>query len=49
MSCQYCVNSIEEALTKIGVTGITGNVNLTNGTVDITYDENKLKLDHWSS
>jgi copper chaperone len=41
MSCQHCVNSIEGALKKIGV---TGKVNLASSTVDVSYDENLIAI-----
>ncbi|CAM4438448.1 copper ion binding protein [Paenibacillus tarimensis] len=42
MSCQHCVNSIENALKEIGA---EGKVNLSSGTVEVAYDESKLSLD----
>jgi copper chaperone len=41
MSCQHCVNSIEGALKAIGV---IGKVDLTNNTVDVSFDENQVAL-----
>ncbi|MFS0728402.1 cation transporter [Paenibacillus sp. 1P07SE] len=41
MSCGHCVNSIESALKEVGV---ESKVNLSDGTVDVSYDENKLSL-----
>lgn len=42
MSCQHCVNSIEGALKEIGA---IGKVNLTNNTVEVSYDENQITLE----
>lgn len=42
MSCGHCVNSIEGALKTIGV---SGKVDLSEGTVAVAYDENQLTLD----
>ena len=42
MSCGHCVNSVEEALKNLGV---TGKVNLENKTVQVDFDEGKVGLD----
>lgn len=42
MSCQHCVNSIEGALKVIGV---IGKVDLTNNTVDVSFDENQVAFE----
>ncbi|KLU54907.1 cation transporter [Paenibacillus sp. FSL H7-0942] len=42
MSCQHCVNSIEGALKEIGV---SGKVNLSDDSVEATYDENQVSLE----
>ncbi|MDQ0088999.1 copper chaperone [Paenibacillus anaericanus] len=42
MSCGHCVNSIEGALTILGV---KNRVDLKNNTVTVEFDENKLTLD----
>lgn len=42
MSCQHCVNSIEGALKAIGV---IGKVDLTNNTVDVSFDENQVAIE----
>ncbi|MDR6717221.1 cation transporter [Paenibacillus sp. 2003] len=42
MSCQHCVNSIEGALKEIGV---SGKVNLSDDSVEATYDENLVSLE----
>lgn len=42
MSCGHCVNSIEGALTTLGV---KGRVDLKNNSVTVEFDENKLTLD----
>ncbi|WP_336758217.1 cation transporter [Paenibacillus sp. USHLN196] len=42
MSCQHCVNSIEGALKEIGV---SGKVNLSDDSVEATYDENQASLE----
>jgi len=42
MSCNHCVNTIEKALREIGV---AGKVNLSNGSVEVEYDDAKVKLD----
>ncbi|CAM3544218.1 MULTISPECIES: copper ion binding protein [Brevibacillus] len=42
MSCQHCVNSIEGALKLIGV---EGKVDLTTNTVEVSFDEEKIKMD----
>ncbi|MGM0883221.1 MAG: copper ion binding protein [Bacillota bacterium] len=41
MSCQHCVNSIEGALKEIGA---IGKVDLTNNTVEASYDENQITI-----
>lgn len=41
MSCGHCVNSIEKAVKEIGA---TAKVSLSEGTVAVEYDENKLTL-----
>ncbi|KRE30637.1 copper ion binding protein [Paenibacillus sp. Soil522] len=41
MSCQHCVNSIEGALKEIGA---IGKVDLTNNTVEVSYDENQITI-----
>lgn len=42
MSCQHCVNSIEGALKEIGA---SGDVDLKNNTVSVTFDDNKLTIE----
>ncbi|WP_169082530.1 copper ion binding protein [Paenibacillus sp. PL91] len=42
MSCQHCVNSIEGALKVIGA---IGKVDLTNNTVDVSFDENQVAFE----
>ncbi|MEK4510953.1 copper chaperone [Paenibacillus anaericanus] len=42
MSCGHCVNSIEGALTILGV---KNRVDLKNNTVTVEFDENKLTID----
>lgn len=42
MSCQHCVNSIEGALKEIGA---IGKVDLTNNTVEVSYDENQITIE----
>ena len=42
ISCQHCVNSIEGALKEIGV---SGKVNLSDDSVEATYDENQVSLE----
>ncbi|MFD2330121.1 copper ion binding protein [Cohnella sp. GCM10020058] len=42
MSCQHCVNSIEGALKEIGV---AGKVDLQNGSVAVSFDENKISIE----
>lgn len=42
MSCQHCVNAVEEALHGIGA---EGKVDLSAGTVNVTYDEGRVTLD----
>ncbi|GAB2716311.1 copper ion binding protein [Paenibacillus cisolokensis] len=42
MSCQHCVNSIENALKQVGA---NGKVDLKSNSVTVEYDENKLTLD----
>ncbi|WP_339176799.1 cation transporter [Paenibacillus sp. FSL R5-0701] len=42
MSYQHCVNSIEGALKEIGV---SGKVNLSDDSVEATYDENQVSLE----
>ncbi|WP_340386405.1 cation transporter [Paenibacillus sp. FSL E2-0151] len=42
MSCQHCVNSIEGALKEIGV---SGKLNLSDDSVEATYDENQVSLE----
>lgn len=39
MSCHHCVVSVEGALKDIGA---SGKVDLKNGTVEVTYDENRI-------
>ncbi|GIQ66535.1 cation transporter [Paenibacillus cisolokensis] len=39
MSCRHCVVSVEGALKDIGA---SGKVDLENGTVEVTYDENRI-------
>ncbi|MDK8193172.1 cation transporter [Paenibacillus sp. UMB7766-LJ446] len=41
MSCGHCVNSIESALSQIGV---EGKVILAEGKVEVKFDETKLKF-----
>nr|WP_329958282.1 cation transporter [Paenibacillus allorhizosphaerae] len=41
MMCNHCVKSVEEALTALGV---SGRVDLHQGTVFVEYDENKVRL-----
>lgn len=41
MSCQHCVNAIENALQQIGA---LGKVDLKNETVIVEYDKNTLSL-----
>lgn len=41
MSCGHCVNSIEGALKAVGA---KGKVDLSGGTVAVTFDETKLTL-----
>ncbi|PRA07720.1 MULTISPECIES: cation transporter [unclassified Paenibacillus] len=42
MNCQHCVNSIEGALKEIGV---SGKVNLSDDSVEATYDEHQVSLE----
>ncbi|MFC9774134.1 copper ion binding protein [Paenibacillus chitinolyticus] len=42
MSCQHCVISIEGALKEIGA---AGKVNLASGTVDVSYEENRVSIE----
>lgn len=42
MSCGHCVNSIEGALKTVGA---SGKVYLSEGKVDVSFDENKLSLE----
>lgn len=42
MSCQHCVNAVEQALSAIGA---SGKVNLAEGSVTVEYDEGKIALD----
>ncbi|MGO4549365.1 copper ion binding protein [Paenibacillus sp. 2TAB23] len=42
MSCQHCVNSIEGALKDIGA---KGKVDLKNNSVDVSFDENRIKIE----
>lgn len=42
MSCNHCVKSVEGALNDIGV---TGKVDLANGSVQIQYDDVKVNLE----
>ncbi|CAM3476391.1 copper chaperone CopZ [Marinicrinis lubricantis] len=42
MSCGHCVKAVEGALKEIGA---QGTVNLEAGTVDVSFDDNKLSLD----
>ncbi|MCR8656453.1 heavy-metal-associated domain-containing protein [Paenibacillus endoradicis] len=41
MSCRSCVNKIEGALDAIGV---EANVNMKDGTVNVTFDASKIDL-----
>ncbi|BFH63238.1 MULTISPECIES: heavy-metal-associated domain-containing protein [Paenibacillus] len=41
ISCSSCVRKIEGALEEIGV---KGSVNLSEGQVDVSYDDAKVKL-----
>lgn len=43
MSCQHCVNSIEGALKEIGA---VGKVDLKNNSVDVSFDENQISIEH---
>lgn len=42
MSCQHCVNAIENAMKEVGA---SGKVDLTQNTVTVEYDSNQLTLD----
>jgi copper chaperone len=42
MSCQHCINSIEQGLKEIGA---SGQVDLKANSVAVEYDETKLTLD----
>jgi len=42
MSCQHCVNSIENALKEVGA---KGNVILQSNSVTVEYEESKLSLE----
>ena len=42
MSCQHCVHSIEGALKQAGA---AGKVDLRAGTVDVTFDESRVRLE----
>lgn len=42
MSCNHCVNSVEDALKNAGA---SGKVDLASNTVAIEYDENKVSLE----
>ncbi|MDP5272500.1 copper ion binding protein [Chengkuizengella axinellae] len=42
MSCNHCVNAIESTLKDINV---KGTVDLTKGSVEVNYDESKIKLE----
>jgi len=42
MSCGHCVNSIEETLQQIGV---SGKVDLKRKTVEVSFDSSKVTLD----
>lgn len=42
MSCNHCVNTIQEALRNIGV---SGKVDVESGTVQVEYDESKVDLE----
>ncbi|MGW9124280.1 copper ion binding protein [Paenibacillus chitinolyticus] len=42
MSCQHCIISIEGALKEIGA---AGKVNLASGTVDVSYEENRVSIE----
>jgi len=41
MSCQHCVNSVEQAVKELGA---TGRVNLAGKEVTVEYDESKLSV-----
>lgn len=41
MSCQHCVQSIEGALKELGA---EGNVNLSEKSVEVRFDESKVSL-----
>ncbi|KGP79999.1 MULTISPECIES: copper ion binding protein [unclassified Paenibacillus] len=42
MSCNHCVNSVEEAVKNAGA---NGKVDLAAGTVAVEYDEQKVNVD----
>jgi len=42
MSCQHCVISIEGAMKEIGA---VGKVNLASGTVDVSFEENRISIE----
>jgi copper chaperone len=42
MSCQHCVNSIENALKDIGA---SGTVDLKSNSVTVQFDESKITID----
>jgi copper chaperone len=42
MSCQHCVNAVEGALREVGA---TGQVDLSNHSVTVQYDEDKVTLE----
>jgi len=42
MSCGHCVNSVEGAMKELGA---TGQVDLANKQVTVTYDESQITLD----
>ncbi|TCZ77846.1 copper chaperone [Paenibacillus albiflavus] len=42
MSCGHCVNSVEGAMKQLGA---TGQVDLANKQVTVTYDESQITLD----
>jgi copper chaperone len=41
MTCNHCVNAIQNALKEIGVKGV---VDLKNKTVEVNYDESKTNI-----
>jgi copper chaperone len=42
MSCGHCINSVEGALNKLGV---SGKVDLASKSVELEFDEAKVSLD----